>query len=677
MKKIIALLLVLTLGLSLVGCKDDGLAVETGEVEATPEETTDNQDSGNTDASVEVEELVLADSLNLNIALGNNSRTLTYQQATPLELPDGTIIAQGDLKPTWQYIQGEIGVDLVDVTVQDQKATEMIDLAAATGFTDATVYGGNSIAESLMSYGAQGYFINLKDYLQYMPDFAAYLEENPNVAAAITAYDGGIYHVPYVAEMDNYARLMHGRESWFTALLDSTDALVDESHTLEVAYEGYWDRNATNVVDLQNAAAAGGVLDRDTALEVLLTYIADTYPSLSNPSDLYLGENAQYDMDELVALWRVVELSPNTLSKLETGSVVDGAEISPFFIRKSKYREDVLRLINYFGGQRVYGSDSYAARFYLDENGELHYSYFEDGFLEGVDALADIFSEGLIHSEFADLSNTDDFRKALVFKDNEEGHVQFGFMTHDWIASTTADGSDDERDMVGVLPPLTTIEGYTDEFVHWVENTRVIKPDGWAISAASSEEEINAALTLFNYIFTEAGNTVQNYGIPQNLEEGQVFVSGGVEYPKFNQWLLDAAGEFKSGDISSFLRDFMGSHIPIGYQKEIGFEKQYTSQRGVEAWDLHESVGVMSTSYGAENPLFQLVPPIFSLTEQDTAKINTLAIGDDQRDAIFLYITGADSAVDSVADLKQLYIDGGIEDYIDVYTGAYERMTGQ
>ncbi len=96
-----------------------------------------------------------------------------------------------------------------------------------------------------MNYGAQGNFINIKDYLDYMPDLKAYLEANPNVAKAITAYDGGIYHLPYVAEMDNFARGFEGRKDWIEALLDSEDALEAETHTLTVAYEGYWDRNAT------------------------------------------------------------------------------------------------------------------------------------------------------------------------------------------------------------------------------------------------------------------------------------------------------------------------------------------------------------------------------------------------------------------------------------------------
>lgn len=616
----------------------------------------------------EVPEVVMADTLTINIALGNNQRTITYQQATPLELPDGTVISQGALKPMWQYVSDQLGIKFVDVAIQDQTSGEMIDVAAATQFDGAVIFGGSGIGDDLMSYGAQGYFVRLNDHLDQMPNFAAYLEANPNIAKAITAYDGGIYHVPYAAELGNYARMICGRESWVLALLDSDEALEAETHTLTPAYEGYWDMHPTNVVDLQNEAA-GGTLTRDMARQVLLDYIAATYPELEKPSDLYLNATAKYDIDELVALWRVIELSPNTLSKLTTGNVVDGAQISPFFSRRAVDRGDVLRLITYFGGQRVYGSDSYGSIFYLDADGQLQYSHAEDAFLAGVGSLADMYSEGLIFSEFSDLSNKDDFRNLLYTKDAEEGHQQFGFMTFDWTASTTAANPD----VVGMLPPLTTVG--SDEFTHFVENTRVIKPDGWVISAAATPEEINAALYLFDYFFTPEGNVVQNYGPPYILMEGEIFTGmDGIDYPKFNQWLLDTATELKQGDVSAFLRDFMGSQIPIGYQKEIGFEFQYTKNRGWDAWDLYIGQNVATTSYGSEDPLFRLVPPIFSLTEQETAKLEQLTVGDAQVDQIYLFITGADTAVESIEALKALYVDAGIEEYIEVYRNAYDRM---
>ena len=266
-----------------------------------------------------------ADNLKINLCMRNNSRTMTYQKSDPLTMKDGTVITQGDLKPTWQYISNALGINLVDTAVQDQAASDMLDIQAATNFKSATIFGGSSCASQLMNYGAQGYFINIKEYLDKMPNLKAYLNKNPNIAKAVTAFDGGIYHLPYAAEIGNYARVYCGRPDWVKALLDSDSQLENESHTLTVYYKGYWkNRHASNVIDLQNAAARGGVLDRNSALSVLLNYIKKTYPKLEKPSDLYLGRTAQYDIDELIALWRVVELSPNTLSKVTTGKIVPG-----------------------------------------------------------------------------------------------------------------------------------------------------------------------------------------------------------------------------------------------------------------------------------------------------------------------------------------------------------------
>lgn len=91
----------------------------------------DESDSKDTASA---EDTAVAESLDVIHAQGNNARTMTYQKSTPLVLPDGTTITQGDLKPTWQYIQSVLGFSIVDQTVQDQKGSEMIDIAAATGF---------------------------------------------------------------------------------------------------------------------------------------------------------------------------------------------------------------------------------------------------------------------------------------------------------------------------------------------------------------------------------------------------------------------------------------------------------------------------------------------------------------------------------------------------------------
>ena len=61
------------------------------------------------------------------------------------------------------------------------------------------------------------------------------------------------------------------------------------------------------------------------------------------------------------------------------------------------------------------------------------------------------------------------------------------------------------------------------------------------------------------------------------------------------------------------------------------------------------------------------------MTEQDTAKLGTLAIGDEQVEQIFLYIANADAAPDNPEAMAAMFQDAGVADYLDVYRGAYQR----
>ena len=181
--------------------------------------------------------------LKLNMAYGNAQRTVTYNQAKPLTLADGkTSVVQGQLKPMWQHVQKEVNATLVDVTIQDQKTKDMITTAAATGFSDAVVYGGSSCAENFMSYGVDGKFESISDLIDLglMPDFEKYLKANPDFEKAITAYDGNIYHIPYIAEVGEYARDFHMRESWVKRLLDDNTQIFDTNTVLTTYYDGFW-----------------------------------------------------------------------------------------------------------------------------------------------------------------------------------------------------------------------------------------------------------------------------------------------------------------------------------------------------------------------------------------------------------------------------------------------------
>jgi hypothetical protein len=300
------------------------------------------------------------------------------------------------------------------------------------------------------------------------------------------------------------------------------------------------------------------------------------------------------------------------------------------------------------------------------------YSYADREFQEKVDYLKQWYSEGLIHRDFNNTSSKNNFRQTLYFSDEVEGNKQFGFMTMDWIATTTG-GSDK---IEGLLPPVTTIsEAGITRFIHYIENTRSIKPDGWSISAAAGEKERNAALLLFDYMFSSEGKAVQNYSIPSVWVEGEAFIgSDGKSYPKFNQWFIDKAAELLNGDFATFLRDYMGSSLPLGYEKEIGVELQFTGENGFKAWDLYTDMNVLTMTYGSTVPYLTLMPPIISLTEKDISDLKGVNISSTLTNKVFDYITGSDQSLTGIQDLINAYEEAGIKQYLTVYKRAYDRM---
>ncbi|MGB8982535.1 MAG: hypothetical protein WCC12_11710, partial [Anaerolineales bacterium] len=110
MKKKISILLTFVMLAALLVLTGCGGSVTDPDLEPTTIAEVVPTEPAATAEQTEVPEVVMADTLTINIALGNNQRTITYQQATPLELPDGTVISQGALKPMWQYVSEQLGI---------------------------------------------------------------------------------------------------------------------------------------------------------------------------------------------------------------------------------------------------------------------------------------------------------------------------------------------------------------------------------------------------------------------------------------------------------------------------------------------------------------------------------------------------------------------------------------
>jgi hypothetical protein len=638
--------------------------------------------------------------LKFNLAYSNKSRTMTYNQSSPLTLSDGSVVTAGMLKPLWTSLEKKVNAKFADVAIQDAKANDMIKTESTSNFAGANIYGGNSIATELMAYGAEGKFVNLSTLMEQglMPNLKKYLDANPNVKTSITAYDGGIYQVPYIAEIGEIARTFCIRETWVTKLLDATAAAYD-TKPFTTFYKGFLvganartganggsvtprqgvtitKKTAENIVELQNALT---VKNGKTLTEALVSYIKRNY-SYAKPSQLFLGADAAYDVDELVALFRAI--------KANAAYLTDGkaTEVWPYFSRQSSYREDLLRMATYFDGYRVHGSDSYESRWYIDAAGQIQYTYSTQEMYNLLSIFSDWNAEGLLYTDMFDVASKANHRTTLWGTDTAT-NPKYGFMTYDWIASSTADALN--KDISVILPPVAKVNGV---WQYYMDNTRVIKSDGWAISVAgSSPEQIERASVVFDFFFTEEGRLWQNYGNPADLKSTDGYIGpDGKKWPEYTEWTPAAASKYAKGDLSTFLRDWIGAQMPIGYPKEIGFEYQYTSKKGFEGWALLKASTTNIPSYagtglkGTNPNYYKLIPPAFSLTPRQSEILNdTTSFTDDIVEIMFNIIryktlgnapSGAFVAKDYAAYLDY-FKSKGLDSYVKVFQASYASMS--
>ena len=178
-----------------------------------------------------------------------------------------------------------------------------------------------------------------------MPNFKSYLEANPIVLLSVTGNTktGAIYFSPYFDGVNDIERMPLMRVDWAAKLLDGEGAFAAEESgtTAAPVYEPYMptsgqlgletptaDGTATEMVTKDYDAYGNiiakmnekGAMSGVEAVNMLREYIDKTYNGYYGikRSDLFIGQNAAWDADELVALLRCVVANAKTLNGTDT-----------------------------------------------------------------------------------------------------------------------------------------------------------------------------------------------------------------------------------------------------------------------------------------------------------------------------------------------------------------------
>ncbi len=656
--------------------------------------------------------LTYAEGTVLRMATGyNNAKTGLFFDAEVagegVTLADGVTYHSGDLKPTWVEVQNVLGITFED-KYQGNNTTKEFEYWKDR-LAEVDMVSGTAV--TLSEYGETGALVNIAEYLDQMPNFKAYLEANPIVRLSITGNTttGAIYFSPYFDGVNDIERMPLMRVDWVQKLLDGEGEFTADAcgNTAEPVYEPYMPTEGVVEIDVVNAEgtavetisknydAAGnivalmneaGSMSGVDAVNMLRTYIDVAYDGYygTNRSDLFVGQNAAWDADELVALLRCVVSNAQTLNGTDT--------IQGLFTREdnnNQRRIDMFRFAGVLFGVR--GLESRQDYLYVGEDGLLHDARQEEATYEALENMNAMVEEGLISKAFVDMSE----ESTKTYLQNDLGFMHYDYNQTQTVYNATV--LDEGEKYMAVMVPVACWYDGTDEdgvFMRFTESWRSVKTDGWGISKAGVGDDtnkLNAALALIDYAYSDKGMILMSYGpdafIKTNEDGSYVtFNFNGKEMPVIADATYAELWEKASGNYTNYARQYLGS--TLSFAKSQAFEYQCTQEVGKEgAGHISTAIGLGTIKHPelavTENPWYTSVPTVLPTTRVENDMVNSYSelktkfssSKDGENVLVDLIASGYNDemydAEDAVAVVSE---DWGGMQYLNIKQDAWDRL---
>lgn len=616
--------------------------------------------------------LPYADNTVLRIAAGyNNGDTgITFSASkagSGVKLSDGTTYNEGDLKPTWKQISEDMKIKFENKYSGKSAANEYDYWVNANNTSQVDIMSGT--ATKLQEGGAQGLFVNLVDYLDKMPNFRQYLEDNPIVRLSVTGSvtgenKGAIYFSPYFDGVDDIERFPLVRSDFVRTLLDGTEEYHGDNRAVTVGkYLPYMPKEGSVVVESLTAdgkgtqnitkdySKYGNIIDKmnsetnltgDKAVAMFREYIDKTYgDTYAKRSDLFLGYDAAWDADELVALLRCAVASLHD-------STSERNPISGLYSRETENTQREVDLFRFAGSLfGVRGMESRQDYLYFDKDGKLHDARQETDAYEAVLRLNALKEEGLVAVEGSVNSQNRLARDAgIVSYDYSQTQTIYNDTELNGGKNAVDKTQTDEEYTPMMVPVAYWNDGTGAKYFRFTESWRSVKTEGWAISKAgvgTDTNKLNAALALIDFAFSAQGQITMSYGsddfikvknadavvnimsdIPNKYE---TFNFNGQEWPVISEGCANDLATLASGNYTNFARFYLGSTLN-GFPKSQAFEYQCTHKVGKEgAGKVSAAIGLGTVkhpvlSVNTENMWYTSVPTTLPHTTTENAAIS-------------------------------------------------------
>lgn len=678
----------LAASMMLVGCGDTnpqgsgGASTGSTPGSSTPAGSTPGSSAAEPTAEP-VPELVYAPGTELRVSIGYNSKKtgISFDSETAgegIKLADGKTYHTGDLKPTWVEMENVLNVKFVDVYQGNNGDKEWAYWKEKLGDIDF-VKGG---AKDLSAAGEAGLVVDLNKYMDQMPNFKKYLEDNSIVRLSITGNTdtGAIYFAPYFDGVNDIERMPLMRTDWVVALLDGEGEFKAEKSgtTAAPVYQPYMPTSGKVTVDVvkpdgkstetvtKDYDKAGNIVAKMNAkgsmtgveaVNMLRKYIDEAYNNYygTKRSDLFCGQNAAWDADEMVALLRCVVANSATLSPNLTGTkmaevTVIGEDGKPVKVKNAEGKEvnktemkevpltvqglfsrednntqrrvDLYKFAGHLFGVR--GLEGRSDYLFLDKDGKLHDARQEVATYEALSRMHDMALEGLISQSFIDNSK----ESSSTMLQNDMGFMSYDYnQTQTVLNATLLQNDEGEKYMAVMVPVARWNDGTGEKFMRFTESWRSVKTDGMAISVAgvgNDTNKLNALLKLIDYCFSEEGQLLQSYG-PEAFRSKETFSFNGKEMPKISDATYEDLYKLAKGNYTNFARYYLGS--TIHFVKSQAFEYQCTHEIGKEgAGYISNAIGLGTIKHPelalTDNPWYTSIPTVIPHTTSEQSALD-------------------------------------------------------
>lgn len=640
---------------TLAGCSTPGGNSTSSGSTSTSGSKSESTSSSTSSEAPEAPKLEYANGTLLRMAVGYNSAKTGIAfdaeiAGSGVTLADGKTYNTGDLKPTWQQLETVLKVKFEDHYQGNNSTKEWeywkerlneIDMVSGT-------------ASTLTENGTAGKLVNIAEYLDSMPNFKAYLEKNPIVRLSITgsttgSSKGAIYFSPYFDGVNDIERMPLMRTDWVSKLLDGEGEFTASAsaNTKTPVYTPYMPTSgkvevevvkkdgsgvekvtknydkAGNIVQKMNDAGAMSGVD---AINMLRKYIDEAYNGYygTTRSDLFCGQNAAWDADELVALLRCVTSNSQTLNGTDN--------INGLFSREddnNQRRVDLFRFAGTLFGVR--GLEARQDYLYVGNDNKLHDARQEASTYEAIAKMHDMASEGLISKSFIDTAK----ESSSTMLENDLGFMSYDYnQTQTLLNQTKLQADQGEKYMAVMVPVAKWNDGTGDKYMRFTESWRSVKTDGWAISKAGvgdDKNKLNACLSLIDYAYSPEGQILMSYGPDAFIKtkaDGsyETFNFNGEQWPVIAEATEKELWEKGKGNYTNYARYYLGS--TLSFVKSQAFEYQCTCAAGKEgAGYISNAIALGTIKHPelalADNAWYTSVPTVLPNSKVENDQIAT------------------------------------------------------